>query len=60
MACEWELQHNGKMVLGLGGFNRHVRRRIDGFEGVCAGCGFGYYVEGRTLLEFCDEKGLCV
>ena len=49
------------MVLGLGDFNGHVERRIDGFEGVHGGYGIGKRnVEGRRLLEFCDEKELYV
>ena len=61
MASEWDLQNPGEVVLGLGDFNGHVGRLIDGFEGVHGGYGFGKRnVEGRRLLEFCDEKELCV
>ena len=61
MASEWDLQNPGEMVLGLGIFNGHVGRRIDGFEGVHGGYGIGKRnVEGRRLLEFCAEKELCV
>ena len=61
MASEWDLQSPGKMVLGLGDFNGHVGRRIGGFERVHGGYGIGKRnVEGRRLLEFCDEKELCV
>ena len=36
-------------------------RRIDDFEGVHSGCGIGKRnIEGRRLLEFCDEMELCV
>ena len=36
-------------------------RRIDGFKGVRGGYGIGNKnVEGKRLLEFCDEKELCV
>ena len=37
MASEWNLQNPGKVVLGLGDFNKHVGRRIDDFEGVYGG-----------------------
>ena len=61
MASEWDLQNPGKVVLGLGDFNEHVGRRINGFEGVHGGYGIGKTnVEERRLREFCDEKELCV
>ena len=61
MASEWDLQSSGEVVLGLGDFNGHVERRIDGFEGGHNGYGIGKRnVEGRRLLEFCDEKELYV
>ena len=41
MASEWDLQNPGEVVIGLGDFNEHVGRRIDGFEGVHGGCGIG-------------------
>ena len=48
MASEWDLQTPGELVLGLGDFNGHVGKRIDGFEGVY---GIGKrHVEGRKLL----------
>ena len=61
MASEWDLQNFGEVVLGLGNFNGHVGRRTDGSEGVHGGYEIGKRnVEGRRLLEFCDEKELCV
>ena len=61
MDNEWDLQNSGEVVLGLGDFNRHVGRQIDGFEGVHGGYGIGKRnVEEKRLLEFCDEKELCV
>ena len=60
-ASEWDLQNNGEVVLGLGDFNGHAGRRVDGFEGVHGGYGIGKRnVEESRLLEFCDEKVLCV
>ena len=48
-------------VLGIGDFNGHVWKRIEGYEDVHGGNGIGETnVEGRMLLEFCDEKALCV
>ena len=61
MGSEWDLQNPGEVVLGMGDFNGHVGRRIDGFEGVQGGYEIGTRnVEERRLLEFCDEKELCV
>ena len=45
----------------MGDFNRHLGRRIDGFERLHGGYGIGKRnVEGRRLLKFCDKKKLCV
>ena len=41
MASEWDLQNSGKVVLGLGDFNKHAGKRIDGFEGVHVGYRIG-------------------
>ena len=61
MANEWGLQNPSEVILSIGDFNGHIGRRIDGFEGVHGGCGIGKRnVEGKRLLEFCDEKELCV
>ena len=47
------MQNPGEVVFDMGDFNEHVGRRIDGFEGVYDGQGFGKRnVEGRRLLEF--------
>ena len=57
MACEWDLQNPGEMILGLGNFNGHVGRRTDGFEGVHGRYRIGNRnFEGRKLLEFCSIK----
>ena len=61
MASKRDLQNPGEMILDLGDFNGHVEGRIDVFEGVQGGNETGERkVEGRRLLEFCDEKQLCV
>ena len=61
VASEWDLQNPSEVVLGLGNFNGHVGRRIDGFDGVHGGYGIDKRnVERRSLLEFCDEKELRV
>ena len=61
MASTWDLQNPGEVVLGLGDFNEHVWRQIDGFEGVHGGYGIGKRnAKRRRLLELCDEKKLCV
>ena len=55
------MQNPSEVVLGMGDFNGHAERRIDGFEGVHGGYGIGKRnVVGRRLLEFCDEKELWV
>lgn len=61
LASEWDRKNVGELVLGLGDFNGHVGKRIEGYEGVHGGYGIGERnMEGRMLLEFCDEKELCV
>ena len=61
MAGKWNLQSPGEVVLGLEDFNGYVGKQIDWFEGVHNGYGIGKKnVEERRLLEFCDEKKLCV
>ena len=61
MAGEYELQNPSEVVFGLGDFNGHVGEEIEGFEGVHGGNGKGQRnAEGRMLLEFCDERELCV
>ena len=58
---EYELQNPSEEVFGLGDFNGDVGGEIEGFEGVHGGNGIGKRnAEGRMLLEFCDEKELCV
>ena len=54
LRSEWDLHSMGELVLGMGDFNGHVGKRIEGYEGVHGG-----NVEGK-MLEFCDEKELCV
>ena len=47
--------------MGLENFNGHVGKEIEGFGGFYGGCEIGERnAEGRMLLEFCDEKELCV
>uniref|UniRef100_A0A0L8IFJ4 Endonuclease/exonuclease/phosphatase domain-containing protein n=1 Tax=Octopus bimaculoides TaxID=37653 RepID=A0A0L8IFJ4_OCTBM len=58
---EWDLHKVDELVLGMGDFNGHVGKWIQGFEGVHRGNRIEERnVEGRMLLEFCDEKELCV
>ena len=45
----------------MGDFNGHVNSHIDGFDGVHGVYGVGQRsLEVRMLLEFCQEKELCV
>ena len=61
LAVEYEPQNPSEVVFGLGDFNGHVGEEINGFEGVHAGNGIRKRnAEGRMLLEFFDEKELCV
>ena len=49
------------MVLGLGDFNGHVQKQINGSKGIHKGNDFGdRNVEREIKQEFCDEKVLCV
>ena len=51
----------GEQVLGIGDFHGHVWKQSEGYEDVHGGNGIGERnVEGKMLLEFCDEKELCV
>ena len=59
MAREWSVAN--ALALGLGGFNGHVGKCAEGFEGIHGGCGVGKRnAKGRMLLDFCDQKELCV
>ena len=61
LRSEWDLHSVGELVLGMGDFNGHVGKRIEGYEDVHGGNGIGERnVEGKMLLEFCDEKELYV
>ena len=60
LRSEWDLYSMGELVLGMGDFNGNVGKRYEGYEGVHEGNGIGERnVEGK-MLEFCDEKDLCV
>ena len=59
LRSEWYLHSVGGLQ-GMGDFNGHVGKWIEGYEGVRGGNGTGdTNVEGK-MLEFCDEKELCV
>ena len=61
IACEWGMANANELVLGLGDFNGHVGKCAEGFEGIHGGYGIGKRnAEGRMLLDFCDQKELCV
>ena len=61
MAGEYELQNPSEVAFGLGDFIGHVGGEIEGFDSVHGGNGIGKRnAEGRLLLEFCDERELCV
>ena len=57
MCTEWDLRGNDELVLGMGDFNGHVGKNIDGFEGVHGRNGIGERnAEGRRLLEFVTKR----
>ena len=61
MGSEWDLGSSSEIIVSLGDFNGHLGKCAEGFEGVHGENGVGKRnVEGRRLLEFCDEKELCV
>ena len=61
MESEWDLGSSSEIIASLGDFNGHVGKCAEGFEGVHQGNGVGKRnAEGRRLLEFCDERELCV
>jgi len=61
LAYEWDLSNTNEMIFIMGNFNGHVGKNIEDFEGIHGGNGIGERnAEGRMLLEFCDEKKLCV
>ena len=61
MRSEWDLGNSSEIIASLGDFNGHVEKCAEGFEGVHVGNGVGKRnAEGRRLLEFCDERELCV
>uniref|UniRef100_A0A0L8H0B0 Endonuclease/exonuclease/phosphatase domain-containing protein n=1 Tax=Octopus bimaculoides TaxID=37653 RepID=A0A0L8H0B0_OCTBM len=61
MANKCDLQKVNELVRGMGDFNGHFGKWILGFESVHGENGIEERnLEGRMLLEFCDEKELCV
>ena len=61
MGSEWDLGSSSEIIVSLGDFNGHVGKCAEGFEGVHRGNGVGKRnAEGKRLLEFCDERELCV
>ena len=61
MGSKWDLGGSSEIIVFLGDFNGHVGKCAEGFEGVHGVNGVGERnAEGRRLLEFCDERELCV
>ena len=61
MALEWSVGSANELVLGLGNFSNHVGKCAEGFEDIHGGYETGKRnAEGRLLLNFCDQKELCV
>ena len=56
VVSEWDLRRSSEIILYLGDFKEHVGKCADSFKGVHVGNGIGKRnVDGRRLLEFCDE-----
>ena len=61
MARGCEMENENEVLICLKDFNQHIDEKVNGFEGVHGGFGIGKRnLEGRLLLEFCVEKGMCV
>ena len=61
LKSEWDMHSVGELVLGMGDFNGHVGKQIEGYEDVHGNNGTGKRnVEAKMLLEFCGEKECCV
>ena len=56
----WDFHSKGDLVLGMGDFNEHVGKRIEGYEGVHGGNGIGDRKVKGKMLEFCEEKEFSV
>ena len=62
---KWKVNGNlgssSEIIVPLEDFNGHVGKSAKNFEGVHGGNGVGKRnAEGRRLLEFCDERELCM
>ena len=60
LRSKWDLHSVGELVLGMGDFNGHVGKLIEDYEGLHGGNGIGERNVEKKMLEFCDEKELCV
>ena len=41
LSREWTTHHMSELIIGMGDFNGHVARNIDGFQGVHGGFSIG-------------------
>ena len=61
MRSEWDFGSFSEITVSLEDFNGHVGKCAEDFEDVHGGNGIGKRnAEGRRLLEFCDDRELCV
>ena len=61
MASQWDLESFSEITVSLGNFSGHVGKCAESFKGVHVGNDIGRRnAEERRLLEFCDERELCV
>ena len=58
---EWYMKGTKEFTLGIKDFKGYVGKKVNEFEGIYGGNGIGEQnLNGKMLLEFCDQKGLCV
>ena len=57
LRIELDLHSVGELVLGMGDFNGHDGKQIEGYEDVHGGNGIGERnMEGKMLLQYSDAK----
>ena len=54
------MDSSSEIIVPLSDFNGHVGKSAEGFEGVHGANDIGKLNAKRRLLEFCDERELCV
>ena len=58
---KWDMHGADDLDICISDINRHGNKHVDEIDGVHGGYGIGpRNSEGKTLLEFCLEKEICV